>query len=83
MKELQSGRSMIEMLGVLAIIGVLSIGGLYAYRQAMGRYWLNEALRLLTEVDFSVKDFCDDNIGRCSMENSSEINLSICQLIDR
>ena len=31
----QSGRSMIETLGVLAIIGVLSVGGLVGYSQAM------------------------------------------------
>ena len=31
----QSGRSMVEMLGVLAIIGVLSIGGIAGYRAAM------------------------------------------------
>lgn len=30
-----TGRSMTEMLGVLAIIGVLSIGGVAAYRKAM------------------------------------------------
>ena len=31
MKNNQSGRSMVEMLGVLAIIGVLSAGGLAGY----------------------------------------------------
>ena len=31
----QLGRSMVEMLGVLAIIGVLSIGGVTGYRYAM------------------------------------------------
>lgn len=44
MKKLQSGRSMIEMLGVLAIIGVLSIGGLAAYSTAMTRVDANEIL---------------------------------------
>ena len=38
MKNLQKGRSMIEMLGVLAIVGVLSIGGLAGYQMAMNRY---------------------------------------------
>ena len=38
MKNQESGRSMIEMLGVLAIIGVLSVGGLSVYSQAMHRY---------------------------------------------
>ena len=38
MKKIESGRSMIEMLGVLAIVGVLSIGGLAGYQMAMNRY---------------------------------------------
>ncbi len=33
----QSGRSMIEMLGVLPIISVLSVGGLAGYNVAMGK----------------------------------------------
>ena len=33
-----SGRSMIEMLGVLAIIGVLSVGGIAGYSKAMLNY---------------------------------------------
>ncbi|MBQ8671083.1 MAG: prepilin-type N-terminal cleavage/methylation domain-containing protein [Alphaproteobacteria bacterium] len=34
-KNNESGRSMIEMLGVLAIIGVLSVGGIAGYSKAM------------------------------------------------
>ena len=44
MKKLQQGRSMIEMLGVLAIIGVLSIGGLAGYTMAMNRHRANTVL---------------------------------------
>lgn len=40
----ESGRSMVEMLGVLAIIGVLSIGGIAGYTMAMNRYKANEIL---------------------------------------
>ena len=40
--QAQEGRSMIEMLGVLAIIGVLSIGGIAGYRMAMNRYQANQ-----------------------------------------
>ena len=43
-KTNESGRSMVEMLGVLAIIGVLSIGGIAGYSMAMNRYRANEAL---------------------------------------
>ncbi len=40
--QAQDGRSMVEMLGVLAIIGVLSIGGISGYRMAMYRYQANQ-----------------------------------------
>ncbi len=42
MKE--NGRSMVEMLGVLAVIGVLSIGGIAGYTTAMSYYRANEIL---------------------------------------
>lgn len=34
----QTGRSMVEMLGVLAIIGVLSVGGIAGYSKAMTKF---------------------------------------------
>lgn len=40
----ENGRSMVEMLGVLAIIGVLSIGGIAGYTMAMNRYRANEII---------------------------------------
>ncbi len=46
MKMHENGRSMIEMLGVLAIIGVLSVGGLYAYTAAMLKYRMNEVVHV-------------------------------------
>ena len=42
MKINQFGRSMIEMLGVLAIIGVLSVGAIAGYQKAMMKYKLNK-----------------------------------------
>ena len=36
-----AGRSMLEMLGVLAIIGVLSVGAILGFRQAMNRHKAN------------------------------------------
>ena len=38
------GRSMIEMLGVLAIIGVLSVGGIAGYSKAMEKFKINKLL---------------------------------------
>ena len=40
----ETGRSMVEMLGVLAIIGVLSIGGIAGYTMAMNRFRANEII---------------------------------------
>ncbi len=40
--QVQSGRSMVEMLGVLAVIGVLSIGGIAGYKSAMNHYQANQ-----------------------------------------
>ena len=42
--ENENGRSMIEMLGVLAIIGVISIGAIGGYTYGMNRYRANEIL---------------------------------------
>ena len=41
-KKAQFGRSMVEMLGVLAIIGMLSLGSIAAYSAAMFKYQLNQ-----------------------------------------
>lgn len=43
----ERGRSMVEMLGVLAVIGVLSIGGIQGYTFAMNKYRANNILNEL------------------------------------
>ena len=55
----QSGRSMVEMLGVLAIIGVLSVGAIAGYSKAMMKYKLNQhaqAVNILINNVFSFQD---------------------------
>ena len=55
----QSGRSMVEMLGVLAIIGVLSVGAIAGYSKAMLKYKLNQhaqAINILINNVFSIQD---------------------------
>ena len=49
----QSGRSMVEMLGTLAIIGVLSIGGIAGYSYGMDKYRANTIINdiMLRSVD--------------------------------
>lgn len=43
-KNSEKGRSMIEMLGVLAIITVLSVGGIAGYSKAMEKYKVNKTI---------------------------------------
>lgn len=47
MKKYESGRSMIEMLAVLAVIGVITVGALSGYSQAMIRYKIS---RTVTDI---------------------------------
>ena len=53
----EQGRSMVEMLGVLAIIGVLSIGGIAGYTTAMNKYRANEIAQAvaMTVIQAKVK----------------------------
>ena len=46
----ENGRSMVEMLGVLAIIGVLSVGAIAGYGKAMFKYKLNKQTEQLNQV---------------------------------
>ncbi len=52
-KSASTGRSMVEMLGVLAIIGVLSVGAIAGYSKAMMKYKLNKQ----TEQIGSILDY--------------------------
>lgn len=54
----ESGRSMIEMLGVLAIIGVLSVGGIAGYSKAMEKIKTNKTINLITAAYVNVKTLC-------------------------
>ena len=71
----ESGRSMIEMLGVLAIIGILSIGVLATYSVLMQRHRNNELLQevtmramavstqFLTDTEPNLEGFEEEAIG--------------------
>ena len=55
----ENGRSMVEMLGVLAIIGVLSVGAISGYSKAMTKYKLNkqtEQISWLLNAMYRYKD---------------------------
>ena len=67
----QYGRSMVEMLGVLAIIGVLSVGAIAGYSKAMNKYKINKAVdtanhlfaNIITKVAPDNSSIADDGFG--------------------
>lgn len=69
--NIQSGRSMVEMLGVLAIIGVLSVGAIAGYSKAMNKYRINKAIdaanqlfaAIITKVAPDKSSLADDGHG--------------------
>jgi len=68
-KNNQTGRSMVEMLGVLAIIGVLSVGAIAGYSKAMFKYKLNKH----TEQVSSILDYIHIHLDEFK-RNKKEIN---------
>ena len=64
MKKLksQSGRSMVEMLGVLAIIGVLSVGGIAGYSLSMRRHRANGVVDLVSKYALVNYGICQQKI---------------------
>ena len=53
----QNGRSMMEMLGVLAIVGILTILGIWSYSSAMSRYRVNKTISQMAEITYNIRDF--------------------------
>ena len=83
-KRSQKGRSMVEMLGVLAIVGVLSVGGVYGYGVAMKKHKANELLhrasmlastvsaQIMSGKDPTTLDtFADSNLGKFTLDYDS------------
>lgn len=63
MKFNELGRSMVEMLGVLAIIGVLSVGAISGYSAAMTKYKLNKQTEQIGSI-LDYLSFHSDELNR-------------------
>ena len=74
LKNTQLGRSMVEMLGVLAIIGVLSVGGIAGYSKAMNKHKINNTLDKLSAIMARLVELKEGgaNLSGVSNENLSK-----------
>lgn len=50
MKKQQSGRSMVEMLGVLMVLAIVSVAGLVTYDYAKERWWETQLSQAISKV---------------------------------
>ena len=55
MKKNENGRSMVEMLGVLAIIGVLSVGAIAGYSKAMMKFKINKTIDQVSQIVTNIR----------------------------
>ncbi len=63
MKKNETGRSMVEMLGVLAIVGVLSAGALKGYSAAMFKYKMNQTIDAFNSFLQRFMELEEKNLG--------------------
>ncbi|MBR1915230.1 MAG: hypothetical protein IJ830_02150 [Alphaproteobacteria bacterium] len=73
----QNGRSMVEMLGVLAIIGVLSAGGLAGYSKAMFKHKLNTTMDQITMLVTNIRTMYGTQGDYTGLDNEAAVNLGI------
>ena len=71
-KKSQSGRSMVEMLGVLAIIGVLSVGGIAGYSLSMRRHRANGVVDIVSKYALSAYSVCQQRVLNGEASDVSE-----------
>ncbi len=56
-KQFETGRSLVEMLGTLAIMGVLSVGGIAAYSTAIKKHKTNEILNEIQKRAIAISSY--------------------------
>ena len=76
-KKLESGRSMIEMLGVLAIIGVLSVGGIAGYSKAMNKFKTNKVADNVSMLVANIKTMYAQQNSYNGLDNVSAVKMGL------
>ena len=79
----EPGRSMVEMLGVLAIIGVLSVGGIAGYSKAMMKQRINNTLDKISTIVARVTELQASNTRFGANANAYSETMSIETMAER
>jgi Tfp pilus assembly protein PilE len=73
----ESGRSMVEMLGVLAIIGVLSVGGIAGYSKAMNKYKINKTTDQVSMLVANIRTLFSTQGNYGGLTNAQAISFGV------
>ena len=73
----ESGRSMVEMLGVLAIIGVLSVGGIAGYSKAMNKYKINKTTDQVSMLVANLRTLFSTQGNYDGLDNAAAVNFGV------
>ena len=76
-KTNEAGRSMIEMLGVLAIIGVLSVGGIAGYSKAMNKFKTNKVADNVSMIVANVKTLYAQQNTYDGLNNGTAVSMGV------
>ena len=73
----QSGRSMIEMLGVLAIVGVLSVGGIAGYSKAMTKFKINKTADQISQIVTNIRTLYAQQTTYAGLNTANAIKMGV------
>lgn len=73
----ENGRSMVEMLGVLAIIGVLSVGGIAGYSKAMNKYKINKTTDQVSMLVANIRTLFSSQGNYQGLNNGQAIKFGV------
>lgn len=77
MRVNEQGRSMIEMLGVLAIVGVLSVGGIAGYSKAMAKFKTNKVIDQINTISTNVRTLYSSQRNYSGLNNGTAIRMAL------
>lgn len=70
---LNQGRSMIEMIGVLSIIAMLTVGGVYGYAKAMETFRVQNTIERITELSLNIRNAFINEYDYSAMDKETPI----------
>ena len=76
-ETVQCGRSMIEMLGVLAIVGVLSVGGIAGYSKAMEKFKINKTAEQISHIVTNIRTLYAQQTSYDGLDEQNAIKMGV------